>query len=279
VPLTAKPLIVFSHGNSFPASTYGAMVQHLQTRGYDVRAIEKIGHDNAYPVTNNWPHLVAQLANFASQQVLQKPEQPLFFVGHSLGGFLSLMCAAMHPELGGTPVRGVILLDSPVIGGWRAKALRAVKRLGVIGAVSPGGISQRRKKLWANTHAAFMHFRAKKNFMSWDDEAIHRYVESFATHPQGQRHLGFDRDIETAIYNTLPDNMDALLSRHAPQCPVAFIGGLQSIEVKKVGLGLTKKITLGRLRMVQGSHLFPIENPLVTAAAIDAEILNIAALT
>jgi pimeloyl-ACP methyl ester carboxylesterase len=279
VPSTAKPLIVFSHGNSFPASTYGAMLGHLISRGYDVRAIEKIGHDAAYPVTNNWPHLVTQLADFTHRQVLHRPDQPLFLVGHSLGGFLSLMCAAKHPELGGNPVRGVILLDSPVIGGWRAKALRAAKRWGVIGSVSPGSISQKRKNVWPDAHAAFLHFRTKKNFMAWDDEAIHSYVENFKTHPQGHRHLGFDRDIETAIYNTLPDNMQAHLSSHPPQCPVAFVGGLESVEVKRVGLHLTRKLTQERLRMVSGSHLFPIENPLVAAAAIDAEILNIAALT
>ena len=255
------------------------MLQHLTTRGYDVRAIEKIGHDPAYPVTNNWPHLVAQLADFTQRQVLQKPDQPLYLVGHSLGGFLSLMCAAKHPELGGHPVRGVILLDSPVIGGWRAKALRAAKNLGVIGSVRPGRVSQKRRNVWPDAHAAFLHFRTKKNFMAWDDEAIQRYVENFKTHPQGHRHLGFDRDIETAIYNTLPDNMEAYLSSHAPQCPVAFVGGLESVEVKRVGLELTRKLTQERLRMVSGSHLFPIENPLVAAAAIDAEILNIAALT
>jgi pimeloyl-ACP methyl ester carboxylesterase len=279
VPFSQKPLIIFSHGNSFPASTYGAMVQHLKTRGYDVQAIEKLGHDTDYPVTNNWPELVRQLADFATAQVLRKADQPLFLVGHSLGGFLSLMCAAMHPVLGGAPVRGVILLDSPVIGGWRATALRAAKALRFIESFSPGAVSQRRKKTWPDTHAAFVHFRAKKNFALWDDEAIHRYVEGFVKHPQGQRELSFDRNIETAIYNTLPDNLEALMAKQAPACPVAFIGGLQSVEVKKVGLKLTEKMTQGRMRMVAGSHLFPIENPLVTAAAIDSEVLNIAALT
>jgi pimeloyl-ACP methyl ester carboxylesterase len=279
VPLTTKPLIVFSHGNSFPASTYGAMLRHLTTRGYDVRWIEKIGHDPVYPVTNNWPHLVTHLADFTRQQVLQKPDQPLFLVGHSLGGFLSLMCTAKHPALGGSPIRGVILLDSPIIGGWRAKVLRAAKRWGVIGSVPPGAVSKGRRATWPDAHAAFLHFRSKKNFIGWDDEAIHRYVEGFTTHAQGRRQLAFDRGIETTIYNTLPDNVEALLSSHPLQCPVAFIGGQQSVEVKAVGLALTEKLTQDRLRMVSGSHLFPIENPLVTAAAIDAEILNIAALT
>ena len=47
--------IVFSHGNSFPASTYRVMLDSLRARGYQVSAIEKYGHDPAYPVTDSWP--------------------------------------------------------------------------------------------------------------------------------------------------------------------------------------------------------------------------------
>ena len=99
--------IVFSHGNSFPASTYGVMLGSLRTRGYPVAAIEKFGHDARYPVTDNWPHLVQQLADFAAQQKAAGQGQAPILVGHSLGGILSLMCAARHPEL----ARAVVMLD------------------------------------------------------------------------------------------------------------------------------------------------------------------------
>ena len=82
-------LIVFSHANSFPVSTYRVLFRHLRTRHFTVKAIEKLGHDPAYPVTNNWPHLVQQLADFAQAEV-DKAGEPAFLVGHSLGGFLSL---------------------------------------------------------------------------------------------------------------------------------------------------------------------------------------------
>ena len=86
--------------------------------------------------------------------------------------------------------------------------------------------------------------------------------------------LGFDRDIETLIYNTLPDNMDALFKRHPLRCPVAFIGGLQSEEVRQVGMAMTQRVTQGRVSMMDGSHLFPMEKPLATAAAIEAVLLG-----
>ena len=271
-----KPLIIFSHGNSFPASTYGAMTASLMERGYTVKAIEKLGHDPAYPVTSNWPHLVQQLADFTAEQVAtSNAPNAVVLVGHSLGGFLSLMCAALHPDLAGGLLSGVVMLDSPIISGWRAKALGLAKMTRLAGRLGPGAISQKRKNQWASKDAVFQHFRSKKAFALWTDDALHDYV-NHGTEPEGAQHrLAFDRAIETAIYNSLPHNMGVLMARCPPQCPVAFIGGQQSLEIGRVGLGLTRRITKathGHLRMIEGSHLFPIEHPLATAAAVDEEI-------
>ena len=269
----SKPLIIFSHGNSFPASTYGVIFRQLEARGYAVKAIEKFGHDPAYPVTSNWPHLVQQLADFSAQQV-KKSGQAVFLVGHSLGGFLSLMCAARHPELGGKAVSGVVLLDSPLIGGWRATGLSIAKRTSLVGSVSPGVVSRKRKHKWLNIDEVFTYFRSKKAFARWDDDVLRDYIEQGTHDDAGLRALSFDRDVETAIYNTLPHNLDQLIKRHPLKCPVTFIGGRQSQEMKQVGMTLTEKVSKGRIMMLDGSHLFPMEKPVATAAAIEAALLN-----
>ena len=278
MPTSSKPLIIFSHGNSFPASTYGVLFQSLQARGFQVKAIEKFGHDPRYPVTSNWPNLVQQLADFTQAEV-EKSGQPAFLVGHSLGGFLSLMCAASNPVLGGQPVRGVVMVDSPILGGWRAKALSVAKRAQLVGSISPGAISRKRRQQWLGRDEVLAHFRSKKAFARWDEQVLRDYIEH-GTHdengsPQGQRLLSFDRDVETSIYNTLPDNMEQLLKKNPLQCPAAFIGGRQSVEMKQVGMAMTQKVTQGRIMMLDGSHLFPMEKPLATSAAIEAMLLNL----
>lgn len=57
-------MIVFSHANSFPAATYRVLFKSLRARGFGVKVIDKFGHDPRYPVSDNWPHLVEQLADF-----------------------------------------------------------------------------------------------------------------------------------------------------------------------------------------------------------------------
>ncbi|HYE38447.1 MAG TPA: alpha/beta fold hydrolase, partial [Ramlibacter sp.] len=87
------PLIVFSHANSFPAGTYGVLFKHLRSRGFLVKAVDKFGHEERYAVSNNWPGLVQQLHDHVAREV-ERAGEPAFLVGHSLGGFLSVMCAA-----------------------------------------------------------------------------------------------------------------------------------------------------------------------------------------
>lgn len=260
-------LIVFSHANSFPAATYGVLFKSLRSRGFTVKAVDKFGHDPDYPVTNNWPHLVQQLHDVAAREV-ERHGEPAFLVGHSLGGFLSLMCAARHPSL----ARGVLLVDSPLLGGWKATALGAMKRTQLVGSISPGRVSRKRKHRWPSQEDAFEHFRHKKAFARWDEQVLRDYIAHCTHDEDGERVLSFDRDIETAIYNTLPDNLDQLLKRHPLRCNVAFIGGRDSEEMKQVGTAMTLQVTRGRMMMLDGSHLFPMEKPVATAAAIEAAL-------
>lgn len=261
--------IVFSHANSFPASTYKVLFKDLRSRGYAVKAVEKYGHDPRYPVSNNWPGVVQQLVDFV-QTVTAKTGEPAWLVGHSLGGFLSLMAAARKPEL----VRGVVLVDSPLVGGWRSTALGVMKTTQVFGSMSPGAVSRKRRNTWPSVEAAYEHFRHKKAFAKWDDAVLMDYVTHGTLPVDGKRELSFDRDVETQFYNTVPDNLERLLARNPIKCPVSFIGGLTSHEMKQVGMAMTEKVTKGRILMLDGSHLFPMEKPAATAAAIEAALRN-----
>lgn len=266
------PHVIFSHGNSFPASTYNVVLDNLRARGFGVSAIDKYGHDSAYPVSNNWPHLVQQLADFA-QAHLATTGEPAYLVGHSLGGLLSLMCAIKHPAL----AKGVLLLDSPILGGWRATTVGLAKKTALMRSISPGRVSQSRRMHWPDKAAALAHFQHKKAFAKWDPQVLADYI-AHGTHEQdGQQVLAFSRDVETAIYNTIPDKIESMLKRHPLKCPVAFIGGTHSREMRLGGMGNLPQITKGRLMMLDGSHLFPMEKPLAAAAAVEAALRNLGA--
>ena len=103
----------------------------------------------------------------------------------------------------------------------------------------------------------------------WDPRVLADYVDcGFAPGPDGQWHLRFTREVETRIYNTLPHHLDALLRRHAPHCPVGFIAGTQSEELRQAGAMASKALARQNFHWMEGSHLYPFERPDETAKLV-----------
>jgi pimeloyl-ACP methyl ester carboxylesterase len=259
------PTLVFSHANGFPAGTYRLLFEAWRAAGWRVIAPEKFGHDPRFAVTSNWPQIRDELLAFVDEHA---PRQRVVLVGHSLGGYLSLLAAARRPSL----ARAIVLLDSPVLGGWKAHSLHALKLTGAITRVSPGRVSQRRRERWPSREAALAHFAAKRSFAVWDPRVLADYVAA-GTEPDPQDSAGgvrlaFKREVETRFYNTLPHQLAGTLQRHPVGCPVAYVAGTRSAEGRTVGLATTRALTHGRIRWLEGSHLVPMEQPALTAATV-----------
>ena len=258
--------IVFAHANGFPAGTYRVLFEAWRAAGFEVHALPKFGHDPRFPVSSNWPHLRDELIHFIESSA----KGPAYLVGHSLGGFVSVLAAARRPDL----ALCVVLLDSPILSGWKARALQFAKASGVGERLSPGHVSKRRRQHWPSAQAAYDHFASKPAFARWAPGVLHDYIES-GTEPhdghetgEGSRRLAFSREVETAIYNSLPHHITRVLRAHPLQCPMAFIQGSESLEVRRVGLAATRRLTHGCISTLEGSHLFPLERPLETAAEV-----------
>ncbi|MES2150540.1 MAG: alpha/beta hydrolase [Pseudomonadota bacterium] len=258
----SKPLLHFSHGNSFPAGTYRRFLGQLDGE-YDIRAVDMHGHDPAFLVSDGWPGLVAELIGR-----LETYRAPAILVGHSLGGMLSLMAARQRPEL----VRCVVMLDSPVVAGWRAALLRVAKAQGWGKRWSPARLSENRRNIWPDRQAAFDHFQAKPLFAAWAPGVLADYIEhGLKPHPQGVQ-LSFSRDVETAIYRGLPHHIGSLMRGTFP-VPAGFIGGTDSTELKQAGLGATRRLVGANFTEIEGGHLFPMESPEL-AARLTREMLS-----
>ncbi|MGA8010323.1 MAG: alpha/beta hydrolase [Thiomonas sp.] len=255
-----RPLLVFSHANSFPAPVYRKLFQALDP-AFRVRAVPMFGHDARYPVRDGWKPLAQQLIDYLRHDC---HGEPAVLVGHSLGGYLSLMAAHSHPDL----AQQVILLDSPVVAGWRARLLWLSKRTGLGERFSPAAAAKRRRTQWPDVAAVQTHFSSKPAFQQWDPDMLRDYSASGTTpHAQG-RSLAFEREVEYRIYKTLPHQLGRLARKPFP-VPVSFIGGRGSREIRMTGLGATQRLVQGRLYWLDGSHLFPFESPQETARLIE----------
>lgn len=255
-----KPTLVFSHANGFPAGTYQQLFTHWQAAGWRVLAIDKFGHDPHYPVTSNWPRLRDQLIDFIAAQA----PGGAYLVGHSLGGLLSLLAASRRPDL----AQGLVLLDSPVITGWRAHTVQVLKRSRLMQRLGPGKVSVTRRHQWPSPEAVLAHYAAKSKFARWAPGLLTDYVAAGTERRGGNTVLAFDREVETRIYNTLPHHLGAVLRRHPVRCPVGFLAGTRSAEIRQGGLGMAHALAGDRFAWIEGTHLYPMEKPIATADAV-----------
>jgi pimeloyl-ACP methyl ester carboxylesterase len=269
-------LLVFSHANSFGASTYRMMFEELRRLGHTVEAVDQLGHNPKYPVTNNWPHVVEELREFV-QSVKVKYGQAPILIGHSLGGAASLMLASQSPEL----ARGMIMIDSFVIYGWKRWALKLAKLLGKPMKRPPASVALRRRFVWDSVEQVVSHLQHKRAFKHWDERVLRDYAEHGTIEtPDGKRTLKFKREIEAKFYALFPDHLLPMLRKHPLQCPFHFVGGMQSSEMARVGWGSVEKLVAAKsgntLQRVEGPHLFPMERPIETAQLIHERVLLVA---
>jgi pimeloyl-ACP methyl ester carboxylesterase len=266
-------LLVFSHANSFGASTYRVMFDELRRLGHTVEAPDQLGHNPKYPVTNNWPHVIEELREFVTSVKAKHGQTPIL-VGHSLGGAASLMLASQSPEL----ALGLIMMDSFVIYGWKAWGMKLGKLLGRPMKRPPASVALRRRFMWDSVDQVIKHLHHKRAFKHWDERVLRDYAEhGTAAMQDGKRTLKFNRDIEAKFYATFPDNVMPMLRKNPLQCPFHFVGGLQSRELAHVGLGGMQQLVAARagntFQRVEGPHLFPMEKPEVTAQLIHDLVL------
>ena len=250
-----REILHFSHANGFPAACYRKFFAGLEP-DFRISSINCIGHDPAYPVTDGWPHLVAELVDHLAQHC----RQPVVGVGHSLGGYLTFMAAVQRPEL----FKCIVLLDAPIIGYFKGTALGMLKRLGLADRVTPAHGTRERRREWPSVEDMIAHFRRRKIFRHFDPDCLRDYASLGTVAERGQVRLAFDPEIEYHIYRGMPHDLAYYCNRL--NLPAGFIGGRYSHELRRVGLAHTRRSF--RVKRVEGGHLFPFERPQAAAAAL-----------
>ena len=235
-------------------------------RKYRIGAIDAIGIDPRYPVTEGWPLLVEQL--IAALERDWRGE-PVCGVGHSLGAYLTFLAAAKRPEL----FRAIVMLDAPVIGAVKGRLLGATKRIGIVDRVTPAGATRDRRADWHNREEAKAHFRTRKLFRRFTEQCLEGYVQHALITKEHHFRLKIDPAVEYQIYRTIPHDMSRQL-RHLT-VPAGFIGGMHSDVVRRVGMSLMRGRSFLK-RRVPGGHLFPFEHPREAAAAVDELLQELA---
>ena len=253
----SKPKIYFAHANGFPAGTYKKLFSLLED-DFEIGYLERHGHDPQFPVTDNWQFLRDELLAEIERRYTEK----IIGVGHSLGGVLHFLAAIEKPEL----YRRIILLDAPIISRLSSHGLRILKVTRLIDRLSPSQMTRLRRNLWQSKEEAFEHFKKKPKFAAFDEDVLRDYVEYGTIRTENGFELFFSPKIEAQIYRTIPHHLPSF--RGKLKIPTAYLGGRISKEGELARLSFMKKHFAIDFHQIEGSHLFPFENPKLTAEII-----------
>ncbi|GEN29061.1 hydrolase [Halovibrio variabilis] len=252
----SRPRLVFAHANGFPGLSYRSLLDPL-AETFDLHPINCLGHHPDYPVNHNWGNLVDELLHS-----LPESDTPLLGVGHSLGGTLMAMAADRQPER----FCGVIMLDPPLMLGTDAWAMKAAKRFGFIDRITPAGKTLGRRTVWPSREAMANSLRRRGLFRRFTPQALNDYIEAGTRLlDDGRAELTFDPRIEVEIFRHLPDHLSRLPQRLG--VPLALVAGKEShlLTASRIKRLRRKGLTVSE---VPGTHMFPMEHPDETRAAI-----------
>jgi pimeloyl-ACP methyl ester carboxylesterase len=252
-----RNIIHFAHANGFPARTYSKLFRSLEP-DFEIGYLERHGHNPDYPVKDGWDHLRDELR----VELERRYTRPVIGVGHSLGGILHFLLAVERPEL----YSRIILLDAPIISRFSSNAIWALKTFQLIDRFTPSQMTRLRRRSWPSREEAFQHFKSKEKFAVFDEDVLRDYVDYGLVEGESGLELYFSPQIEAKIYRTLPHGLPRF--RGKLETPAAYIGGTDSLEGRLARLNYMKKHFPFDFHTIEGSHLFPLEKPIETAAKI-----------
>jgi pimeloyl-ACP methyl ester carboxylesterase len=250
-----KP-IAFFHANGYPTGVYRQFLDHLR-QPREVMAPEIITTPLATAGPKRWAMTVASALTWLDNQ----PTEPLDLVGHSMGGYLAVILAHLRPER----VHHVVMIDAPIVVGWRSVLLSTVQRSGRAERFGPAPIAARRKDHWPDMESAKAYFESKRFVQRW----AHGVADDFYTHgltraADGSVRLRYAREIERDIYAYI-GHRQAYAAVRAVQklamSPVSFIAGSLSEELRLAGVQNNKRLFGSRFHDIACGHMVPLEAP------------------
>jgi len=262
--------VIFLHANGFNAMTYRSVLGPLSA-GLRILAVDQRGHGVSRLAAEpegrrSWRDFRDDLV--ALLDALAQP--PVVLSGHSMGGTVSLMAAAVRPNA----VSSLVLFDPvimPPLVALYAHAPWASGQLWKRLPIAQGAM--RRRNTFDSREAAFNAYKGRGAFKTWPDGVVADYVAGgFIDLPDGKVALACAPEWEASSFAAHGHNPWAALRKI--KAPVRILKAEKGSTCRgRVDEFKRRKRDL-RIETVPGStHFLPMERPdLVRDALMDAAV-------
>jgi len=147
-PADPRAVVVIAHGAGEHSGRYEHVARRLVDAGYAVYALDHRGHGRSAgrrALVDRMDRVIADVRTLVGRAASENPGRPLFLLGHSMGGTISIAFAARHQdELAGLALSGplaVLEAASPALRVVASVLSTLTPNLGVFG-VDPSLVSR-----------------------------------------------------------------------------------------------------------------------------------------
>jgi pimeloyl-ACP methyl ester carboxylesterase len=251
--------LILAHANGYPPGCYRQFINclkpHFSVQSYRQRALwSKAGPAH----TDTWHNFADDLI----ETLESTQSEPVWMMGHSMGGAISVLAAAKRPDL----FQGLVLID-PVFMGNRAVLamyLTPRSRMANTPAVKK---TLGRPDLWDSQQQAFDFHRAKRPYEGFSDEALWDFINAGTEQTEdGKYRLAYSKQWEAHVYQSVPWVWPKL---RKIKMPVLGLRGEHTYVLSNKHWQRWGRIQpQAVLTECPGGHLLPLEKPDSTAQAV-----------
>jgi pimeloyl-ACP methyl ester carboxylesterase len=256
---SAGPRLVFLHATGFNARTYQSLLAPLSDR-HTTLALDLRGHGRTSLPAQ--PRRMTSWAAYAKDvakalDLVIKPGERFVLAGHSLGGAVSALTAALRPE----GVAGVVMLDPAMAPpAWTHYArLPFAPRL-LQRVVPIARAAGKRRADFPSKAAALQSYTGRGAFKSWGGSFLADYVEDAFKPTSDGVTLSCRPAWEMATFAALRHNAWRALQRL--NCPIWLDVAERHSTVRDRLADVRRFQPATQITLIDGgSHFFPMEQP------------------
>jgi pimeloyl-ACP methyl ester carboxylesterase len=246
------PFLHFAHATGFNAETYRGLLTPLADR-LSIAACDQRGHGFSTLSTRESPTGWTIYRDDLVQILERLDKGPAILAGHSMGGTVSLMAAALRPEL----VRGLVLVE-PVMVPLLARFLLYFARS------SQPNLADRaaqRRDTFPSFDAALAAYTGRGAFKSWQNATVADYLRGGLI-PDAETHamrLACKPSWEAATFRAAPFGRARLARRVS--CPITLLYGTIASTCRDSEVEVFKRAGARIVKVDGASHFLPMEYP------------------